>query len=148
MLTFALAVFLLIVTPGPGVLSTAGVGAAFGVRPGLRYLLGLFNGTNLVLAAVITGLAALVLGGPALRLVLMTASVVYLLYLALRIVLAGARLAFIDAAAPPGVGAGIALQLINPKAYAVNSAMISGFAFWPQSLAGETALKLVTMNAI
>ncbi|MEC8551875.1 MAG: LysE family translocator, partial [Pseudomonadota bacterium] len=32
MLTFAAAVFLLIVTPGPGVLSTAGVGAAFGWR--------------------------------------------------------------------------------------------------------------------
>ncbi|MCH1465812.1 MAG: LysE family translocator, partial [Alphaproteobacteria bacterium] len=30
MLTFALAVFLLIATPGPGVLSTAGVGSAFG----------------------------------------------------------------------------------------------------------------------
>ena len=30
MLTFALAVFLLIITPGPGVLSLAGVGAAYG----------------------------------------------------------------------------------------------------------------------
>ena len=35
MLTFAAAVFLLIVTPGPGVLSTAGVGAAYGFRAGL-----------------------------------------------------------------------------------------------------------------
>lgn len=148
MLTFALAVFLLIATPGPGVLSTAGVGAAFGVRPGLRYLTGLFIGTNLVLAAVITGVAALVLGQPALRVVLMTASAAYLLYLASRIALAGARVAFIDAAAPPGIAAGIVLQLINPKAYAVNSALISGFAFWPQSLAVETLLKLVIMNAI
>ena len=38
MLTFALAVLLLIATPGPGVLSTAGVGAAFGWRPGLSYV--------------------------------------------------------------------------------------------------------------
>ena len=38
MLTFAAAVFLLIITPGPGVLSTAGVGAAFGWRKGLFYL--------------------------------------------------------------------------------------------------------------
>ena len=30
MLTFAITVFLLIVTPGPGVLSTAGFGAAYG----------------------------------------------------------------------------------------------------------------------
>ncbi|HEC70944.1 MAG TPA: LysE family translocator, partial [Roseobacter sp.] len=40
MLQFALAVFFLIVTPGPGVLSTAGVGAAFGFRAGLAYVVG------------------------------------------------------------------------------------------------------------
>jgi threonine/homoserine/homoserine lactone efflux protein len=34
MLTFALAVFLLIITPGPGVLSLAGVVAAYGWRQG------------------------------------------------------------------------------------------------------------------
>lgn len=55
---------------------------------------------------------------------------------------------FIDAAAPPGIRAGIVLQLINPKAYAVNSALISVFAFWPQRIAVETVLKLVIMNAI
>ena len=32
MLTFAITVFLLIVTPGPGVLSTAGFGAAYGYK--------------------------------------------------------------------------------------------------------------------
>ena len=55
MLTFALAVFLLIITPGPGVLSTAGVGAAFGWRQGLYYVGGLCAGTNLVALAVIQG---------------------------------------------------------------------------------------------
>ena len=54
MLTFALAVFLLIATPGPGVLSTAGVGSAFGWRPGLSYVTGLWAGTNLVSLAIIT----------------------------------------------------------------------------------------------
>ena len=38
MLTFALAVFLLIITPGPGVLSLAGVVAAYGWRQGFRAL--------------------------------------------------------------------------------------------------------------
>jgi len=42
MLTFTLAVFLLIITPGPGVLSLGGVGAAYGWRQGFRYLFGLF----------------------------------------------------------------------------------------------------------
>ncbi|MCH2301211.1 MAG: hypothetical protein MK437_11690, partial [SAR324 cluster bacterium] len=41
-LVFTFAVFLLLVTPGPGVLSTAGVGSGFGSRAGLVYLIGLF----------------------------------------------------------------------------------------------------------
>ncbi len=148
MLTFAAAVFLLIVTPGPGVLSTAGVGAAYGFRFGLRYVAGLFIGTNLVALAVISGLAALVLALPAVRWALMAASLAYLVYLAARIALAGSRVAFIEAVGAPGVGAGIALQAINPKAYAVNTALFSGFAFASGNLTAETTAKLVILNAI
>ena len=148
MLSFTLAVFLLLVTPGPGVLSTAGVGAAYGFRFGVRYVAGLFVGTNLVAVAVISGLAAAVLATPGLRLVLMAASLGYLLYLAARIALAGSRIAFIEATGAPGVGAGILLQAINPKAYAVNTALFTGFACHPGSLAVETAAKLVILNAI
>lgn len=148
MLTFAAAVILLIITPGPGVLTTAGVGAAYGFRPGLSYVTGLFIGTNMVALAVITGLAAIVLSVPVIRYVLMAASVAYLLYLASRIAFAGSRIAFIEATSPPGVTAGILLQAINPKAYAVNTALITNFAFYPQSLAIETGIKLVIMNAI
>lgn len=148
MLTFAAAVFLLIVTPGPGVLSTAGVGAAYGFRAGLAYVTGLFVGTNLVALAVITGLAAIVLGVPVVRWVLMAASFAYLLYLAARIAFAGSRIAFIEATSPPGLGAGMALQAINPKAYAVNTALFTGFAFLPGQLGLEVALKLVILNLI
>ena len=67
MFTFALAVFLLIITPGPGVMSLAGVGAAFGWRQGIEYLGGLFIGTNVVCLAVISGLAAIVLADTVIR---------------------------------------------------------------------------------
>jgi threonine/homoserine/homoserine lactone efflux protein len=66
-LSFTLAVFLLIVTPGPGVLSTAGVGAAYGFRFGLRYVSGLFIGTNLVALAVISIHLGWLYAGVALR---------------------------------------------------------------------------------
>ena len=78
MLTFTLAVFLLIITPGPGVLSLAGVGAAYGWRQGFRYLFGLFLGTNLVCFAVISGLATAVLADTIIRTMLLIISVVYL----------------------------------------------------------------------
>ena len=147
MFTFAAAVFLLIITPGPGVLSTAGVGAAYGWRQGLFYVAGLCAGTNLVSFAVISGLAALILAEPLVRTVLMFASAAYLGYLALRIALAGAKITFIHMAAP-GFFAGLTLQFINPKAYAVNTTLFSGFAFYPQNFAVETGLKLVMVNAI
>ncbi len=148
MLTFALAVVLLIITPGPGVLSTAGFGAAYGFSPSLRYVLGLFLGTNMVLLAVISGLAAVVLAIPWLRWVLMTASVGYLIYLAARIALAGSRIAFMEAQSPPGVMGGVLLQAINPKAYAVNTSLITGFNYAPENLAFEVATKVLIMNAI
>ncbi|SMX41690.1 LysE family translocator [Maliponia aquimaris] len=148
MLTFALAVLFLIITPGPGVLSTAGLGAAYGFRPGLAYVTGLFIGTNLVALAVISGLAAVVLSVPVIRTVLMVASIAYLVYLASRIAFAGSRIAFIEAKAPPAVLSGILLQAINPKAYAVNTTLFAGFPFAPDNLAFETLAKLVIVNAI
>ena len=148
MLTFALAVFFLIITPGPGVLSLAGVGAAFGFRNGSRYLAGLFVGTNLVCLAVISGLAAAMLADERVRTLFYVISVAYLGYLAFRIAFAGSRLAFIERAAPPGIKGGILLQAVNPKAYAVNTALFTGFAYLPHAPSVEIISKLVILNVI
>lgn len=148
MTSFVLAVCLLLSTPGPGVLSLAGVGAAFGYAAGLRYLVGLFIGTNLVCLGVITGFAALMLANPNLRVVLTLVSAAYLLWLAFRIAFAGAKLAFIERPKPPGIAGGILLQAVNPKAYVVNSTLFFGFAFLADNPVLETALKLVILNAL
>lgn len=148
MLTFALAVFFLIITPGPGVLSIAGVGSAFGAKPGTRYLIGLFIGTNMVALAVVSGLAAVVLADVRIRSVLFALSAAYLFYLGARIAFAGSKIAFIEARRAPGIFDGIALQMINPKAYAVNTTLFSGFAFGGANLMTETILKFVIVNAI
>ena len=148
MLTFAAAVFFLIITPGPGVMTTAGFGAAYGFNASLRYVLGLFIGTNLVMLAVMTGLAAVILSVPWLRNVLMFASVAYLLYLAGRIAFAGAKVAFMEAKSPPGVVGGLMLQAINPKAYAVNTSLITGFDYAPDAFLFEMISKALIMNII
>lgn len=148
MLTFALAVFFLITTPGPGVLSLAGVGSAFGYRDGARYLLGLFIGTNLVCLGVITGLAAAMLAYPGIRTIFSIGSAAYLLWLAFKIAFAGGRIAFIERVRPPGVKGGILLQAINPKAYAVNTALFSGFAFMPKAPVSEMVIKLLILNTL
>ena len=148
MLAFALAALLLLITPGPGVMSLAGVGAAFGTRPGLAYMSGLCLGTNLVAGMVVAGYAALLLATPYIRTALMALSFGYLFWLALKIAFAGRKLAFIQADRPPGLVGGVTLQIINPKAYVVNTALFTGFAFANSSLLAETAWKFLILNAI
>lgn len=148
MIAFALATFLLLVTPGPGVLSVAGVGSGYGFREGFAYLWGLCIGNFLVGLGVATGLAAIVFSVPYVREVLLIASAAYLAYLAAKIAMSGQRIAFITTERAPGLLSGITLQTINPKAYAVNTALFTGFAFMPDSLMLETVLKFVILNAI
>ncbi len=148
MLSFALAVFLLLITPGPGVLSAAGVGAAFSMNAGYKYVAGLCVGTNIVALAVVTGLSALLLANPVVRTVLLVLSAAYILYLAFRIAFAGAKISFTEAKTRPGFVSGILLNVINPKAYAVNTTFFTGFAFFPNALLSETIVKFVIINAI
>lgn len=148
MLAFTAAVFFLIITPGPGVLSVAGVGSGFGFAAGSRYLFGLFLGNNLVAGLVVSGVAAAVLATPAIRTVLLYASVAYLFYLALRIAFAGSRIAFIRKQRAPGIVGGLVLQVINPKAYAVHATLFTGFGFMVDDFALETAIKFALMNAV
>ena len=81
MLSFIIAVFLLCITPGPGVLSLADTGAAFGLQHGLRYMLGLWVGHSLVSLIEITGLAVIILTEPFVRSVLILISAGYFLYM-------------------------------------------------------------------
>ena len=148
MISFALAVVFLILTPGPGVLTTAGFGAAYGFRRSLAYVLGLFIGTNLVMLAVISGFAAVLLSVPWLRTVLVLASLAFLLYLAAKIAFAGAKIAFIAATAPPGIIGGVLLQIVNPKAYAVNTSLSTGFNYAPDAVVFELVTKVLIASAI
>jgi threonine/homoserine/homoserine lactone efflux protein len=147
-LAFTSAVFFLIITPGPGVLSAAGVGAGYGFHTGSRYIGGLWFGNLMVGLIVISGLWTLLLTIPGLRLVLGFASLCYLGYLAFRIASAGSQIRFVGATTAPGFVAGTMLQFINPKAYAVNTFLFSNFAFYPSSWIFEVAVKLLILNAI
>ena len=148
MIEFCLAVFFLLITPGPGVLSTAGVGAAFGFRAGLSFVAGLFVGGAATMLMVITGLSAIMLALPLLRTVLLIASICYLCYLAWRIATAGTRIGFKAAERPLGFRSAFTMQFINPKAYVVATTLFSGFAFMPDAPVREVVIKLILFNAI
>ena len=135
-------------TPGPGVLSLAGVGSAYGFRNGVQYLLGLLIGNALTGLIVVSGLAATILAIPYMRTILLFASVGYLLYLAMKIALAGSRVAFIFPDSAPGFFSGITLQIINPKAYVVNTAFFSAFPLYPDNFLYEVMIKFFLINCL
>lgn len=148
MIGFAFALLGILGSPGPGVLSLAGVGSAFGYRAAWAYGTGLFFGSNLVMLVAATGLAALLLARQDIRLIFMVLSSGYLLYLASRVALAGSKIGFIEATHPPGFWGAIVLQVFNPKAYAVGTFAFSNFPFWPESLIVEITLKFIILNLI
>ena len=147
MFSFITVVILMFITPGPGVLSLAGTGAAFGWRQGLNYMTGLWVGHLLVSFAVITGLAAVILAEPIIRAVLTFLCAGYFGYLAVRIAFAKSKIAFIHMTAP-GFVTGVSLQFINPKAYAVHTTFFSGFVLYPDNFLFEVIIKQLSMNFI
>lgn len=148
MLEFVGATLLLIITPGPGVLSIAGVGSGFGFMAGQRFLIGLWLGNFLVGLAVIFGLKTVIFAIPYLPEVLLVLSLGYLSWLAFRIAFAGSEIAFIKAERFPGFTDALLLQMINPKAYAVNTTFFTTFNFWPDHFASMTIVKILIVNAI
>ena len=86
------------------------------------------HGYKCCLSSGYYGLAAIVLADPVIRKILFAISATYLTYLALRIAFSGAKIAFISMS-KPGWIAGLTLQFINPKAYAVNTMLFSGLRF-------------------
>ena len=148
MIIFSFAVFFLLITPGPGVLSTAGVGSTYGYRSGIRYVFGLFLGTNIVALLVISGLASIIFSYPFIRTMSIFFSSIFFLYIAFNIILKGSKLNLLKSQIIPGIKHGIVLQLINPKAYIVNLAFYSGFAFYPSNFLIEILLKLLIINLI
>ena len=148
MVTFALAVFFMIATPGPAVLALAGVGAAFSFKDGLRFLIGLTIGYLLVWALVITGLASVVFSVSYMRTIFLIISSGYLIYLSFKIMMKGSKIAFIRPENLPNLFDGIILQLVNPKAYAFHSILFSGFVIFPNDIILETIWKFIIMNAI
>jgi threonine/homoserine/homoserine lactone efflux protein len=85
MLALLLAAAIVMGSPGPSTASVTAVGAAFGFRRSLGYTAGLIAGTSAVLLAVAAGVVAALLTIPHAEPVLMTASAIYILWLAWRI---------------------------------------------------------------
>lgn len=145
---FLLAGLALTGSPGPNTLSLAATGAAFGVRRGIAYMIGLIVGMIGVMAIVASGVAALLLAIPGAAPVLIGLAAAYFLYLAWRIATAPPLAEQHAQRAAPSLGAGILLSLVNPKAYAAMAALFSGFRLLREQPALDAAVKIAVLTAV
>jgi threonine/homoserine/homoserine lactone efflux protein len=147
LLGFVLAGFALTGSPGPATLGLAAIGAAFGARRGLSCLAGIVCGMIVVMAIIASGLAGLLLTLPGATPLVATAAAAYIAYLAWRIATAP-PLHGQGRAQPPSIAGGLALALLNPKAYAAMAALFSGFVLVHGRPELDAVVKTVVLVAI
>ncbi|HUG26121.1 LysE family translocator [Piscinibacter sp.] len=123
-------------TPGPNTTLSAALGANFGLRRTLGFIVAVPTGWTLMMLASGLGLGALVLALPGANLVLKTLGVAYLLWLAWKLAGAGQ----LGEADPNrlriGFWQGVTLQFVNIKAWMFALALAAG---WVTSAGGLPA---------
>ncbi len=146
--TIALVLFLfpLAYSPGPGNLFFAANGARFGFRATLPANLGYHFATFVVTAAIGWGAQASLAKAPGASDVLQVAGALYVLWMAFKMIRAGA-LTSEDTARPASFVDGVVLLLLNPKAYLIISLMFTQFLSGAQGAGTVVWITLVfTLN--
>jgi len=148
MIAYIIISFLMMVTPGPGVLSLAGVGAGFGWRVGMMYLIGLFFGTNGVALLVVLGFKQFLFEIEGVELTFLLLSLSYLSFLSWRIATSDNKTGFKQSLKAPKLYEGIFLQFVNPKAYVVQGHLFVVLSLGISSYNAEIITKFIIVNSI
>ena len=148
MITYIIISFLMMVTPGPGVLSLAGVGAGFGWKVGMMYLIGLFFGTNGVALLVVLGFKQFLFEIDGVEITFLLLSLSYLSFLSWRIATSDKKTGFEQSLKAPRLYEGIFLQFVNPKAYVVQGHLFVVLSLGLASFNTEIIVKFIIVNSI
>ena len=148
MTSYIIISFLMMVTPGPGVLSLAGVGAGFGWKVGIMYLIGLFLGTNGVALLVVLGFKQFLFEIDGVELTFLVLSLSYLSFLSWRIATSDNKTGFKETSKAPKLYEGIFLQFVNPKAYVVQGHLFVVLSLGISSYNTEILTKFLIVNSI
>jgi len=129
LISLTIASFLLLGSPGPTPLALAAVGATFGFRAGIPFLLGILVGLAAVVSLGAAGMSAFFEAFPSSRLFVQICGGLYVCYIAFKVATAPVLSSNEDAARDaPVFKDGVIFNLLNPKAYAVLLALYSQFA--------------------
>ncbi len=148
MLTFSLAVTLLMLTPGPAVLMIANIGVNFDFRKGVPFVFGVIVGANIVALSVVLGIASVINTYTLLRLILLIISSIFIFYLAVKILMQNSAEETTSNLKKINFYDGLVLQILNPKNYIVQITLFSGFLIWNDNFILEAFIKLVIANMI
>jgi threonine/homoserine/homoserine lactone efflux protein len=133
-------------SPGPVNMALMASGASVGYRRSLPFLVGSISGFLLVCLAVGLGLGSLFLTFPALQVVFLFASVLYIIYLAFKVATANPQAE--DQSRHPGYFAGAILYPLNPKAWVTIIAAYSQFVSPSESYIGQILVIMVIFTAV
>lgn len=146
---FLLTAFIIVATPGTGVIYTLAAGLSRGARASVIAAIGCTLGIVPHMIAAITGLAALLHTSAVAFQTLKYLGVVYLLYMAWTMLNDAGALTVADEAAPRSplqvIVSGILINILNPKL------TIFFFAFLPQFVPATTSnavLRMIELSAV
>jgi threonine/homoserine/homoserine lactone efflux protein len=149
LLLFALATFLLTVSPGPGVLYVVARSLSQGRKAGFASMFGIESGEVMWLAATATGLAALLAASVSALTFLRLAGAAYLIYLGVQ------RWRSAEVLAPPArariatiYAQGVITQILNPKVAVFFIAFLPQFLNPSQAIGPQVALLGVVYVAV
>ncbi|WP_291329999.1 LysE family translocator [Desulfovibrio sp. UCD-KL4C] len=123
---FLLFVIAMTVTPGPGNLAMLALGQTVGFKKSIPFLTGLIAGSVAVTSLVSIGLGALYINSPRTASVFKIISVMYIIYLAIKVVRMNVQTP--EEVRPFTIYDGLVLHPLNPKAWATSIAIFSQFA--------------------
>lgn len=147
--SFILAGFALVATPGPAILLLAATSANHGPRAGLRVMGGLLSSMSCIIVLTASGITALLFAVPGVATVAAVLAGAYMVYLAWRIGTAPVGNSSADSKHVPSFMSGFTINFVNPKAYAAIAALFSGWVLVPESplvdALTKAAIALATM---
>lgn len=147
-LSFALAVIVLVATPGPATVLLAATSANYGRAAGFSLMASLISSMLCVILLTSTGLLTLILAWPPVSRIATALAAAYMLWLAGRIATAPVFSHAQDTGGPPPFRTGFVLNLINPKAYAAIAAPFSSFVLVPEQPLVDVSLKAAISLAV
>ncbi|MBA3676160.1 MAG: LysE family transporter [Sphingosinicella sp.] len=145
---FLLAAIMLLGSPGPGIAALIAVGRSRGFAGGLNYFWGLQAGLAMAAGISAAGLFSVVQAWPLANVAMMSAAILYLIWLAWQIAFApisgepgkdqGGRA---EASISATAGGGFLLGITNPKSYLAFIALFASYLIVPSNGQADMALK-------